>query len=70
VKAAAGPSADDGAVHARHAVMDLARQFPELWTKLNSLTLAHPIDWPEVLRTLRAQRERPSRRQAGADSPS
>jgi hypothetical protein len=47
-----GPSISDAAVSARHAAMDLVRQYPQLWSQLNSLTLTSPIDWPEVRRVL------------------
>ena len=32
--------------------MELVRQYPELWSQLNALTLANSVDWPAVLRAL------------------
>lgn len=41
-------------VAARHEVMLLMRDHPQLWPRLNVLTLHMPIDWPQVLATLAA----------------
>jgi hypothetical protein len=46
------PSVSDEAVFARHVAMELVRQYPELWSQLNAMTLAKSVDWPAVLRAL------------------
>jgi len=56
-RSTAPPSGDDGAVVARHASVELARQHPELWGVLNRLTLAGAVDWQIVLQTLRSALE-------------